>query len=84
MDGQINGRSFRQDFSIDKAGKFVQKLYDSKLYAHITSDKPILLVQIVLSQVREAADPAVNIIPPIEQLIHKHLLKRMAFLPLEW
>lgn len=69
VDGQIKGKAFKQDIKISKAGQFVQKHYDSQLYSHVTADKPILLVQYVMSMENrsEPADPAMLIIPPIEQ-----------------
>lgn len=69
VNGQIRGKTFKDDITLSKAGYWVQKHYDSKLYANIVSDKPILLAQYVLSQQssREEADPAMLIIPPIEQ-----------------
>ncbi|XP_061194434.1 IgGFc-binding protein-like [Saccostrea echinata] len=52
---------------LSKAGDFLEKYHSSYLYSFVTSSKPIMLVQIVSSQVLEMADPAMTLIPPIEQ-----------------
>ena len=67
VNGQRNGRPFTQSFELKDEGSWVQKHYDSTLFAYVESDKPILVVQYVLSQYNDLADPAMMIIPPIEQ-----------------
>ena len=51
------------------AGDFQQITVDSGKYCYFVADKVILLIQIVMSQQRESepSDPAMLIIPPIEQ-----------------
>ncbi|KAK3083453.1 hypothetical protein FSP39_022988 [Pinctada imbricata] len=65
--GQKNGQSFSDSFSLSAPGKWVQKHYDSKLFAYVESNHAVLVVQYVLSQITDKADPAMFIIPPIEQ-----------------
>ncbi|XP_013406006.1 uncharacterized protein LOC106170605 [Lingula anatina] len=56
---------------IAKKGGFVEMIFNSTDYSYITASEPILVVQIVQSQVSstasEEADPAMILIPPIEQ-----------------
>ena len=65
--GLKNGATFTDSFTLSQPGSFVQKHYDSKLYSLMEADKPIQVVQFVLSQVSEPADPAMIMIPPTEQ-----------------
>lgn len=62
----ISGES---DVNLAKAGNFKQLIIGSNEYKNITSDKPIMLLQFVQSQrsSAEPADPAMILIPPIEQ-----------------
>ncbi|OWF39259.1 uncharacterized protein LOC110465261 [Mizuhopecten yessoensis] len=64
----LDGNTAKSE-TIDLAtgGTFSQKHYSSNFYAYVTSNKPILVAQFVLSQVTESADPSMLIIPPIEQ-----------------
>ncbi|XP_063413689.1 IgGFc-binding protein-like isoform X1 [Mytilus trossulus] len=66
--GVINGKPFHDTLTIPKAGQYAQKQYDSALYSHIVSDKPISLFQFSKTQkTGDLADPAMIIVPPIEQ-----------------
>ena len=67
VNGQTSGASFTETISIATKGDFAEKLYGSQFYASLTADKPVMVVQYVHSQVTEPADPAMLIIPPIEQ-----------------
>ena len=71
VNGQDNGGTFSDSFTLNAAGSWVQKHYSSNLYAYVQSSKPVLVVQYVLSQINkwssEKADPSMMIIPPIEQ-----------------
>ena len=67
VSGAIGSSSFSDSFTLSSAGSFAFKHYDSQLYAVMEADKPIQVVQFVLSQVTESADPAMIMIPPIEQ-----------------
>ena len=67
IQGQRKGRSFSDSFTLKSPGSWSQKHYDSTLFAYVTCDKPLLVVQYVLSQYGDVADPAMMIIPPIEQ-----------------
>ncbi|XP_023933408.1 uncharacterized protein LOC112042687 [Lingula anatina] len=58
--------------NLSRAGDFVEKIIGasfSNVYTLITADKPIMVVQIVQSQLgfKEPSDPAMILIPPIEQ-----------------
>uniref|UniRef100_A0A8W8IN47 IgGFc-binding protein N-terminal domain-containing protein n=1 Tax=Magallana gigas TaxID=29159 RepID=A0A8W8IN47_MAGGI len=55
------------------AGDFVEQYHTSYFYGLVVSSKPIMLVQIVSSQVAEAADPAMTLIPPIEQFSSEYV-----------
>lgn len=56
-----------ETLTLSKPGDWVQRHFSSSLYAFITSDKPIYVVQYSLSQVnRNMADPSMIIIPPME------------------
>ena len=54
---------------IQKAGQFVQLHYTSNTYAHVTSDKPIMVMQYADTQhgKGDLADPAMITVTPIEQ-----------------
>ena len=66
--GVINGKPFHDRITIAKAGHFVQKKYDSALYSHVVSDKPISLFEFSQTQSGgEAADPSMIIVPSFEQ-----------------
>lgn len=69
VSGVINGKAFHDHFTISKAGTYAKKEYDSALYSHITSDKPISVFQFSKTQKggTDLADPAMLIVPPIEQ-----------------
>ena len=68
VNGQTSGTPFTETISITTKGDFSQKLYSSQLYASLTADKPIMVVQYVYSQINsEYTDPSMMIIPPIEQ-----------------
>ncbi|XP_062620366.1 IgGFc-binding protein-like [Saccostrea cucullata] len=60
---------YRSSFTISRKGQMVQKLISSKAYCLVKASKPILVVQFVQSQQssREQSDPAMMIIPPMEQ-----------------
>ena len=64
-----SGSSFSETFTIDIGGKWVEKLYSSQFYSYVTATKPIYVVQYVRSQETngENGDPAMIILPPIEQ-----------------
>lgn len=64
-----NGAINTGSLSFSKAGDFTQILIASGKYCYMIADKAILLIQIVLSQQSssEPSDPAMLIIPPIEQ-----------------
>ena len=66
----MKGKSPANDhFVIPRAGSYVQKHFSSDMYAHITSDKPIQVMQYAMTQAtgRESGDPAMITIPPVEQ-----------------
>ena len=69
--GQENGRAFSDSVALNDTGSWAQRHYSSQLYVFVESDKPILVTQYVLSQYshgdKESGDPAMMIIPPIEQ-----------------
>ncbi|KAK3092135.1 hypothetical protein FSP39_025493 [Pinctada imbricata] len=67
--GEKGGSTFNDHFVIPRAGSYVQKHYDSKLFAHISADKPIQVMQYSMTQApnHESGDPAMITIPPIEQ-----------------
>ena len=67
VNGQKKGKKYTDSFELKSAGSWVQRHYDSTLFAYVTCDKPILVVQYVLSQYNDIADPAMMLIPPIEQ-----------------
>lgn len=58
-------------YRIDIAGHWEEVMLPSTSNAYITANKPILLVQIVNSQLRDAgqelADPSMILVPPVEQ-----------------
>ncbi|XP_071171034.1 SCO-spondin-like [Mytilus edulis] len=64
-----NGRISTNSFTLSTLGDQKQISIDSQNYCYITADKPILAVMIVKSQLSssEPADPAMIIIPPVEQ-----------------
>ncbi|KAK3096144.1 hypothetical protein FSP39_023688 [Pinctada imbricata] len=65
---QIAG-GYTETITIAQRGDVIERLIDSGAYCKITADKAILLVQFVQSQQSssEQSDPAMMIIPPIEQ-----------------
>lgn len=68
--GLNNGQSFTETFVLSVAGTWIQKEYSSKFYSLITATKPIYVMQFSKSQACSSctvADPAMIIIPPIEQ-----------------
>ncbi|KAK3094797.1 hypothetical protein FSP39_006366 [Pinctada imbricata] len=65
--GQNQGQSFEESFTLASPGDWIQKNYSSTSFSYVESSKAILLVQYVLSMVSDNADPAMFIIPPIEQ-----------------
>lgn len=68
--GLNNGQSFTETFTLTTAGSWIQKEYSSKFYSLITATKPIYVMQFSKSQACSSctvADPAMIIIPPIEQ-----------------
>ena len=67
VNGQRKGKSFKDSFTLKDPGSWTQKHYDSTLFAYVEADKPVIVVQYVLSQVNDNADPAMMVIPPIEQ-----------------
>lgn len=64
-----NNKISTNDFTLSKSGDQKQITIDSKAYCYITSDKAIMVAMIVKSQLSssEPADPAMIIIPPVEQ-----------------
>ncbi|VDI81772.1 Hypothetical predicted protein, partial [Mytilus galloprovincialis] len=64
-----NGQISTNSFTLSTLGDQKQLSINSNNYCYITADKPIFLVMIVKSQTSssEPADPAMLIIPPIEQ-----------------
>lgn len=70
VNGLNNGQSFTETFTLSTASAWVQKEYSSKFYSLITATKPIYVMQFSKSQACSScnmADPAMIIIPPIEQ-----------------
>ena len=67
VNGQRKGKSFKDSFTLKDPGSWTQKHYDSTLFAYVEADKPVIVVQYVLSMVNDDADPAMMVIPPIEQ-----------------
>ncbi|XP_061171858.1 uncharacterized protein LOC133181356 [Saccostrea echinata] len=70
VNGLNNGASFTETFTLSTASAWVQKEYSSKFYSLITATKPIYVMQFSKSQACSScnvADPAMIIIPPIEQ-----------------
>jgi hypothetical protein len=66
FDYQLN-KNISYIISLPNVGDFAERYHSSYFYGLVTSSKPIMLVQIVSSQVVEMADPAMTLIPPIEQ-----------------
>lgn len=63
-----------QSYAIDKAGEYKQFEVPSTVFCYIVSNHPILLVQIVYSQVNfnEAADPSMMLVPAFEQYTNNY------------
>lgn len=72
---KVHGKIVNNHFIIRHAGGFIQKHYNSSMYAHIKSNKPMAVYQFSLTQVQshnhqtgsDEADPSMIMIPPIEQ-----------------
>jgi CUB/sushi domain-containing protein len=65
--GLDNSTIYAEIFVLSEPGEWVQRHFSSSVYAFITSDKPIYVVQYSLSQMnRNMADPSMIIIPPME------------------
>lgn len=67
VSGKRGSSNFNDQFTLSSAGSFAEKLYASNLYSLVEASKPIQIIQFVLSQQSEPADPAMIMIPPIEQ-----------------
>nr|XP_034328892.1 IgGFc-binding protein [Crassostrea gigas] len=72
FDYQLN-QNVSYTLELLNAGDFVEQYHTSYFYGLVVSSKPIMLVQIVSSQVVEAADPAMTLIPPIEQFSSEYV-----------
>lgn len=72
FDYQLN-ENVSYTLNLTNAGDFTERYHSSYFYGLVTSSKPIMLVQIVSSQVREMADPAMTLIPPIEQFSSEYV-----------
>ncbi|XP_023931784.1 uncharacterized protein LOC106153735 isoform X3 [Lingula anatina] len=68
------GSVSKEAVTITKAGGYFEKIVPSTNYVHLLSDKPVLLVQFVASQLSESepADPSMIIVPPMEQYAFKY------------
>ena len=60
---------YTETFTISTRGEFVERMIDSTAHCKVTADKAISVIQFVQSQQSSAepSDPAMMIIPPIEQ-----------------
>lgn len=70
----VRTQSGINDYTINNPGEFKELTISSSQYAFISSDKAILVVQLVYSQIssNEPADPAMSIVPPIDQYIYNY------------
>ena len=55
VNGIRSGKSFKDTITLQKAGDTSLKLYQSKQYAYVTSNEPIMIAQFSLSQVNMIA-----------------------------
>lgn len=72
FDYQLN-QSVSYTLLLENPGDFAEVYHSSYMYSLVVASKAIMLIQIVSSQVREMADPAMTLIPPVEQFSSEYV-----------